>query len=54
MSRDLAHHVKPVLQPRELGARGRWEDRGLAILALEAVLRYVLAVVSETSWRVVW
>ncbi len=50
---DLADHVHAVLEPLEL-ATGRYrEDRALAILAPVAVVRYVLAIVSETRFSVV-
>ena len=50
----LAHDVKPVLEPTQLVAGRRRKDGDLAILTLVAVLRYVLAIVSETSCSVVW
>ena len=54
MCGDLADDVKPVLEPGELAASRRRKDGDLAIFALIAVLRYVLAMVSETSCSVVW
>ncbi len=53
MPRDLTSDVKTVLEPCELAARRRWEDGDLAVLALIPVLRYVLAMVSETRLSVV-
>ena len=50
---DLTHDVQPVFEPTQLAAGRRRKDRDLAILALVAVLRYVLAIVSETSCSVV-
>lgn len=35
---DLAHHVRPVLEPLELAARRNRKDRDLAVLALVTVL----------------
>ena len=49
----LAHDVQPVLEPTQFVTGRRRKDGDLAILALVAVLRYVLAIVSETSWSVV-
>src|SRR5580692_4490647 len=31
---DLAHHVRPILEPLELAARRNRKDRDLAVLAL--------------------
>jgi len=50
---DLTSDVKTVLEPRELAPGRRWEDGDLAVLALIPVLRYVLAMVSETRLSVV-
>jgi hypothetical protein len=49
----LAHDVQTVLEPTQLVAGRRGKDGDLAILTLVAVLRYVLAIVSETSCSVV-
>jgi hypothetical protein len=49
----LSHDVQPVFEPTKLVAGCRRKDGDLAILALVAVLRYVLAIVSETSCSVV-
>ncbi len=54
MPRDLAHDVQTILQPSQLAAGRRRKDGDLAVFALVAVLRYVLAMVSETSCSVVW
>jgi hypothetical protein len=51
---DFANDVLPVFEPSELATRRRRKDGGLAILALVTVLGYVFAIVSETSWSVVW
>jgi hypothetical protein len=50
----LADDVQSVPEPLEFAARRRWEDRDLAVFALIAVSRYVLAMVSETRFSVVW
>lgn len=50
---DLAHDVKPILEPRKLAACGGWKDCYLTILALISVLRYCFAVESETRVSVV-
>jgi hypothetical protein len=52
--RDLPHDVRTIFEPAKLAARRRREDRDLAVFTLVAVLRYVLAIVSETSCSVVW
>jgi hypothetical protein len=49
----LTHDVQPVFEPTQLVAGRRRKDGDLAILALVTVLRYVLAIVSETSCSVV-
>ncbi len=49
MFRDLANDVQPILEPAQLATRRRGKDRSLAILAAVPVLRYVFAIVSETS-----
>jgi len=51
--RHLAHDVQAVLEPTQLVTGRRRKDGDLAILTLVAVLRYVLAIVSETSCSVV-
>jgi hypothetical protein len=51
---NLRDDVQPISQPAQLAARGGWKDRRRAVLAAVTVLRYVLAIVSETSCRVVW
>ena len=53
VTRDLAHDVQAVAQPCELAASGRREDRELAILTSVAVLCYVFAIVSVSSFSVV-
>jgi len=54
MARNFANDVEPIFEPCKLAAsRGR-KDCDLAVLALIPVLRYVLAVVSETRFSVVW
>jgi hypothetical protein len=50
---DLANDVQPVLQPTQLATGRRGKDRRFAILAPVPVLRYVFAMLSETSWSVV-
>jgi hypothetical protein len=54
MAGNLAHDVQPISQPLKLVPRGDREDCRLAIFALIAVLGYVLAIESETRFRVVW
>jgi hypothetical protein len=49
----LAHDVQAVFEPTQLVAGRSGKDGDLAILTLVAVLRYVLAIVSETSCSVV-
>lgn len=50
---NLSDDVKPIAQPLQLAARGRWEDRDLAIFTLVPVLRYGVTGVLETSCSVV-
>ncbi len=50
---NLAHDVPPVLEPGELAAGRRGEDRGLAIFAPVAESSYGFATVSESSPSVV-
>lgn len=51
---DLARDVRAIFEPTQLTARRRRKDGNLAVLTLVTVLRYVLAIVSETSCSVVW
>ena len=53
MPRDLPHDVHSIFQPLQLAAGRDRKDRGLAILAAIAYLRYVFAIVSETRSSVV-
>ena len=53
VARDLAHDVYAVAQPCQLVTGGRRKDCALAILTLVAVLRYVFAIVSVRSCKVV-
>ncbi len=50
----LAHDVRAIFEPTQLAARRRRKDGNLAVLTLVTVLRYVFAIVSETSCSVVW
>jgi hypothetical protein len=49
----LADDVPAILEPSQLAAGRRRKDGNLAVLTPIAVLRYVLAIESETSCRVV-
>jgi hypothetical protein len=53
MTCDLAHDVKPILEPLKIAASRRWEDCELAIFALVTVLGYCLAIESEARLSVV-
>ena len=53
MSSDLANDVKPIFEPRKLGASRDGENPDLAVLALVTRPRYVFAIVSETRFSVV-
>jgi hypothetical protein len=54
MAGDFTNDVQALLEPCELAAGRRRKDGDLAVFTLIAVLRYVFAIESETSWSVVW
>ena len=53
MPRDLPYDVHSIFEPLKLATGRDRKDRGLAILAAIAYLRYVFAIVSETRFSVV-
>jgi hypothetical protein len=53
VARDLANHVRSILEPLQLASGRHRKDCALAILAPVAEARYVFAIVSETRFSVV-
>ena len=51
---DLPNDVDTIVEPPQLGARRRGEDRRFAIFALITVSNYIFAVVSDARFNVVW
>jgi hypothetical protein len=53
MARNLTNDVQTILQPAQFVASRDGKDGRFTILALIPVLRYVLAIESETRFSVV-